>query len=258
MSGRLADKVALVTGGGGGIGSATARLFCEQGARVALIDWNGETVEAVAESIRTGVPGAQVLALTADVSQEAEAQAAVERVIVGLGEIAVLVNNAGVREYFPIAEATRESWDRILGVNLLGAANFSKAALPSLRRTRGASIVNVSSTYGVTGRAGMGQYDATKAALLALTRTLAFEEAPHGVRVNAVCPGYTLTPFHVARAKAQGRTEAELRAEPVEGCLLGRWADAREAAYPILWLASDEASYVTAATFMVDGGRPVL
>src|SRR3712207_703294 len=100
----------------------------------------------------------------------------------------------------------------------------------------------------------MGQSDATKAAILSMTRTLAFEEARHCVRVNAVCPGATLTPFHLRRFAAQGRTREELEAERLEGCLVGRWAAPREIAFPILWLASDEASYVTAATLMADGG----
>jgi meso-butanediol dehydrogenase/(S,S)-butanediol dehydrogenase/diacetyl reductase len=254
----VAGRVAIVTGGGGGIGSATARLFCEEGARVVIADANTAAVEAAAARIRGDVPAADILALTGDVSREEDAERVVAAAREAFGEIAILVNNAAIREYLPIAEATRETWERVLGVNLLGAANFSKAALPSLRRSKGASIVNVSSTYGVTGRAGMGQYDAAKAALLALTRTLAFEEAAHGVRVNAICPGYTLTPFHVERARVAGRSEAELRAEHVEACLLHRWADPREVAFPILWLASDEASYVTASTFMIDGGRPYL
>jgi NAD(P)-dependent dehydrogenase (short-subunit alcohol dehydrogenase family) len=104
----------------------------------------------------------------------------------------------------------------------------------------------------------MGQYDATKAAILGVTRTMAFEEAPHGVRVNAVCPGATLTPFHVRRAQQKGRSAADLQEEHLQDCLMHRWCDPREVAYPILWLASGEASYITATTLMVDGGRPVM
>ena len=100
----------------------------------------------------------------------------------------------------------------------------------------------------------MGQYDATKAAILALTRTLAFEEAAHGVRVNAVCPGFTLTPFHVRRAKADGRAIGDLRREAERSCIMQRWAEPREIACPILWLASDEASYLNGTTIWADGG----
>ena len=104
----------------------------------------------------------------------------------------------------------------------------------------------------------MGQYDVAKAGIISMTKTLAFEEAKHGLRANAVCPGLTLTPFHLRRAEAAGRTRGDLDAEAKGGCLAGRWAEPREIAYPILWLASDEASYVTASAIMVDGGRFVL
>lgn len=104
----------------------------------------------------------------------------------------------------------------------------------------------------------MGQYDAAKAGIISMTKTLAFEEAMHGIRANAVCPGLTLTPFHLRRAEAAGRTRKDLDAEAAGGCLARRWAEPREIAYPILWLASDEASYITATAIMVDGGRFVL
>jgi NAD(P)-dependent dehydrogenase (short-subunit alcohol dehydrogenase family) len=168
------------------------------------------------------------------------------------------VNNAGVREYWRLADAPAESWQNILGINLLGYAYMAKAAIPALRKSGKGCIVNISSTYGVTGRSGMGQYDATKAGIIALTRTLAFEEIEHGIRVNAVCPGSTLTTFHIKRAQAAGRTADELRKDKLKDCLMQRWAEPREAAYPILWLASEEASYITASTLMADGGRPVM
>jgi NAD(P)-dependent dehydrogenase (short-subunit alcohol dehydrogenase family) len=255
MTKRLAGKSAIVTGGGGGIGSATARLFCEQGARVALVDHDVEACEAAARAIRAAVPGAELLCLKADVSREDDAIATLDKVTAAWGDLHILVNNAGIREYLSLADATPESWERIIGVNLLGAAYFSKAALPSMRRAGGASIVNISSTYGVDGRAGMGQYDCTKAALLSFTRTLAFEEAAHGIRVNSICPGYIVTPFHTRRFNT---TETALKGQSIEYCLMKRWADPREIAFPILWLASDEASYITATEIMVDGGRPVV
>ena len=118
--------------------------------------------------------------------------------------------------------------------------------------------MNVSSVYGVRGRRGMGQYDTTKAAVLGLTRALAVEEAPHGIRVNAVCPGSTITPYHIRRAADQGQTEAELRRRTANENLLGRWAEPREIAHPILFLACEESSYITGATLMVDAGKSVL
>ena len=146
----------------------------------------------------------------------------------------------------------------LFGINLLGAANYCRAALPALRDAGKASIVNVSSCYAVTGRAGMGLYDATKAGLLALTRTLAFEEAAHGVRTNAVCPGSTLTEFHIERARAAGKSLDALKGERSDNSLLARWASPEEIAWPVLWLASDEASFITGTTLMVDGGLHVM
>jgi meso-butanediol dehydrogenase/(S,S)-butanediol dehydrogenase/diacetyl reductase len=157
-----------------------------------------------------------------------------------------------------VADATPAQWQAMVGVNLVGAANYCKAALPALRRSGRGSIVNVSSCYAVTGRKGMGLYDATKAGMLAMTRTLAFEESAHGVRANAVCPGSTLTDFHVARASAAGKNIDTLKTERQDTSLLGRWAAPEEIAWPILWLASDEASFITGTTLMVDGGLHVM
>jgi meso-butanediol dehydrogenase/(S,S)-butanediol dehydrogenase/diacetyl reductase len=146
----------------------------------------------------------------------------------------------------------------MVGVNLIGCANYAKAALPALRLSGKGSIVNVASCYAVTGRKGMGLYDATKAAQLAMTRTLAFEEASHGVRVNAVCPGSTLTDFHINKATAAGKDIEKLKTERQTTSLLGRWASPEEIAAPILWLASDEASFITGTSLMVDGGLSIM
>lgn len=259
MPGRMAGRVALVTGGGGGIGEATARLFAEEGAVVAVVDVERTTADGAAAGIVAAVPGAQVLPLTADLAQEDEARRAVEATVARFGALHCLVNVAGIRLYVPLAEADAEGWQRILGVNLLAVAHCCKAALPSLRAAGGGTIVNVSSVYGLMGRAGMGQYDTTKAALLGFTRALAVEEAPHGIRVNAVCPAGTITPYHIQRAAEQGISEAELRrARSRDNGLLGRWAEPREVAYPILFLACAESSFVTGATLMVDAGRSIL
>jgi NAD(P)-dependent dehydrogenase (short-subunit alcohol dehydrogenase family) len=254
---RLDGKVAIITGGAGGIGAATGQLFCEEGARVVLVDLEGSPLAEVAANIRQRVPAAVVQEIEADVGVEASAATIVARVLAEQGSLDVLVNIAGIRSYEPLAEAKAETWQKILSVNLLSYAYLAREALPALRRSGRGAIVNVSSTHAVNPRVGMGQYDVTKAGILSMTRTLAFEEAPHRVRVNAVCPGLTLTPFHVRRAMASGRTEADLRTEQVDHNLQRRWADAREVAFPILWLASDEASFITASTVMVDGGTRV-
>ena len=254
MAGRLNGKIAMITGGASGIGAATANLFCLEGAKVALVDVDRKKGEEEAARISRKIPSAQILPLTADVSSREQTNDAVSRTVVEFGGLDVLVNNAAMREYFPLAEAPEESWQRIIATNILGVANCCQAALPVLRRANGASIVNMSSVFGVVGRKGMGQYDATKAAILGLTRALAAEEAPYGVRVNAVCPGSTLTPFTLSRAKARGMTEKDLREKGFAPSLLNRWATPEEIAYPVLWLASDEASFITGAVVMADGG----
>lgn len=258
MPGRMAGRVALVTGGGGGIGEATGRLFAEEGAAVTLLDADAAAVESSAAGILSAVPGARVQALTGDVTRESDVRRMVDEAAARWGALHTLVNVAGVRVYAPLADADAADWERIIGVNLLGTAHCCKAALPRLRAAGRGTIVNVSSVYGVMGRAGMGQYDTTKAAVLGFTRSLAVEEAPHRIRVNAVCPGGTITPYHVRRAAARGVSEDEMRTQRAGDNLLGRWAEPREVAYPILFLASDESSFVTGATLMVDAGRSIL
>ncbi len=254
---RLKDKVAIASGGAGGIGAATGRLFCEEGARVVLVDRDPEAMAAVAADIRGAVPGAALLDLVLDTADEASAPRIVAETRRVFGRIDILVNNAGIRSYEPLAEAKADTWRRILAVNLLSHAFLTREALPALRQARG-SVVNIASTHAANPRAGMGQYDATKAAIVSMTKTLAFEEAAHGVRVNAVCPGATFTPFHKKRAEALGRTQADIDREAETTCLMRRWATPLEIAYPILWLASDEASYITGAALMADGGRLVV
>jgi NAD(P)-dependent dehydrogenase (short-subunit alcohol dehydrogenase family) len=252
--GRLDGRVAIITGGAGGIGAATGRLFCEQGARVVLVDVDPEAMAAACNGIRSHVAGAQVSDCIADVGREASAAKIVAHAERAFGGIDVLVNNAGIRSYEPLAEAKRETWERILAVNLLSYAYLTREALPALRASGRGSIVNVSSMHAFIPRAGMGQYDVTKSGIVSMTRTLAFEEARHGVRVNAVCPGATLTPFHERRFAAAGQTREEIDAIAARGCVLRRWASPREIAFPILWLASEEASYVTGTALMADGG----
>lgn len=257
MSARLQGKAALVTGGGAGIGAAIARLFCAEGAAVTLVDMDAAALERTAAVIGAEIAGARIAHFAADVADALQAQAAVDHALAAHGRLDVLVNNAAMRNYAALADATPQEWQAVLGVNLMGTASYCRAALPALRAGGKGSIVNVSSCYAVAGRKGMGLYDASKAGMLALTRTLAHEEAAHGVRVNAVCPGSTLTDFHVGRARASGKDLEKLKTERQDTSLLGRWADPVEIAWPVLWLAGDEASFITGTTLMVDGGLHV-
>ncbi len=248
----------MITGGGGGIGAATARVFCEEGAAVILVDANAQALANVAEDLLGRDPAAKVRTYVADVANADQAAEAAELAANVFGRLDVLVNNAAMRNYSALADATPAEWQSMVSVNLVGTSNYCKAALPLLRQAGSASIVNVSSCYAVTGRKGMGLYDATKAGMLAMTRTLAFEEAAHGVRANAICPGSTLTDFHVNRAQAAGKSVAMLKTQRQDTSLMGRWASADEIAWPILWLASDEASFITGTTLMVDGGLSIM
>jgi NAD(P)-dependent dehydrogenase (short-subunit alcohol dehydrogenase family) len=247
----MTGRVGLVTGGGGGIGEATARLFAEEGGAVAIVDVDRGAADAAAAGIAAAVPGARVLPLAADVARETEARRAVDETVARFGALHALVNVAGIRVYTPLAEATAEDWTRIVAVNVLATAFCAKAAVPPLRRVGNGTVVNVSSV--------MGQYDTTKAAVLGFTRALAVEEAPHGIRVNAVCPGGTITPYHIERAAQRGVSEETLRrARADDNGLFGRWAEPREIAYPILFLSCPESSFVTGTTLLVDAGKSII
>ena len=255
---RLAGKSALITGGAAGIGAAMAELFCSEGAAVTLIDIDSALLVQTCAAIKQKVPDARVAHFTANVADAGAAYAAVAHALAAHSQLDILVNNAAMRNNASLADATPGEWLAVLSVNLMGAASYCRAALPALRKRGNASIVNVSSCYAVTGRTGMGLYDATKAGLLALTRTLAHEEAAHGIRVNAICPGSTLTDFHLNKARAAGKAVEQLQTERQNTSLLGRWATPMEIALPVLWLASDEASFITGTTLMVDGGLHVM
>ena len=257
MGARLAGKVALVTGGGGGIGEATARLFWEEGAKVMLVDIDDAAARAAAA--RIDPDGDRTDAVAADLASEAAAEAAVRQTTARFGKIDVLANVAAVRVYGPVTEATAESWHHIIGANLLAVAYTCKFAIPAMVANGGGSIINVSSANATVGRPGMAQYDATKSAVIALTRAIACDHADQGIRANTLSPGPTLTLFHVRRRAEQtgeslADAEAALRAAGSANTLLKRQAEPQEIAAALLFLASDESSYITGTNLYVDGG----
>ena len=254
MTDRLSQRAAIITGAARGIGYATARLFAREGADLGLIDRDGEALAGAAGQLAAEAPERTILWRAADIADHDGAAAAIDQLATELGRLDILVNNAAARAFGPLAETTPGSWETILQTNVTGLAMCARAALVHLRKCGQGSIVNVSSVFAIAGRANMGQYDASKAATLALTRVLACEEARFGIRVNAVCPSSTWTPWTSGRAQARGMSVEELKAKGAVPCLLERWAEPEEVAFPILWLASAEASFITGIALPVDGG----
>jgi 2-hydroxycyclohexanecarboxyl-CoA dehydrogenase len=254
----MLGKTAIVTGGGRGIGATIGELFCVEGGAVMLFDRDPTILNETISHIRSLVPQARIDSFVGDVSDYDHAVRAVEHTVNSFGGFNVLVNNAAVRNHSSVVESDAEEWNRLFSINVLGAVNFCKAAMGQLRQAGSASIVNMSSCYGVMGRKGMPIYDVTKAALISLTRTLAHEEAAKGIRANAVCPGGTLTPFTIGRGVAAGRDPEDMKRDVKPESLLRRWAMPQEIAYPVLWLASDESSYMTGTTILVDGGLHIM
>jgi NAD(P)-dependent dehydrogenase (short-subunit alcohol dehydrogenase family) len=220
---------------------------------VAIADVDGARGRAVAEELRAG--GARALFVETRTEREADCAAFIATTHRELGRLDVLVNNAGMRLYQTVVEASEESWDAILAVNVKGYAFCAKAAIPLMRAGGGGSIVNVSSIRAVVAGGNMAQYDTTKAAVAGLTRALALDHADEGIRVNAVCPGPIFTRFHERRAAAAGQPAEQFKADFGKGTMLGRAGTPAEVAACILFLASDDASYVTGTSLFVDGGH---
>jgi 2-hydroxycyclohexanecarboxyl-CoA dehydrogenase len=194
----------------------------------------------------------------ADVGTEAACLGFVNGAAQKFGRLDILINNAGIRKYEKVDEASAESWNEILSVNLMSYVFCAKAAVPLMRRNKGGAIVNVASVRSVVAGGGNVQYDTTKAAVAGLTRALAADHSPDGIRVNAVGPGPIFTPFHQRRIAAAGETVEQYNAKAAQGTMLQRPGRAEEVAAAILFLASDDASYVTGALLFVDGGMTAL
>jgi len=243
----FAGKVVLVTGGGNGIGAATCRDFAAAGARVAVLDRLAEAAATVVEDIARH--GGSATAHAVDVSDRSAFADAAAAIAAAAGGIDILVNGAGTTVRRMIAEMGPEDWDRVISVNLTGAFNGIQAVLPHMRRRGGGAIVNVASIAGQRiSFGGTANYTASKAGLPGLTRHAAYELAPDGIRVNAVCPGPTATAFGGAVPSEQNKA-ARARKIP-----LGRMCEPEDIADPILFLAGPAARMITGVALTVDGG----
>jgi meso-butanediol dehydrogenase/(S,S)-butanediol dehydrogenase/diacetyl reductase len=229
--------------------------FARDGWRVAFLDASREDGRRTAS--RAGRPGRRVVFVEGDAAREADARRLVAAAVDSWGRLDALVANAGARVYGRLLDATEADWERIVAVNLKGVAYACRAALPPmLRRGRGA-IVAISSANALVGRAGMPLYDATKAAVCSLIRSLAVEHGKDGIRANAVLPGFTLTDFHVRAAARAGRSASSVRRAARGYGLLGRPAEPAEIAGAVRFLAGDDAAMVTGQSLLVDAGMSV-
>jgi NAD(P)-dependent dehydrogenase (short-subunit alcohol dehydrogenase family) len=244
-------KTVLITGAAKGIGHAVARRMAQDGARVAMIDRDGDALADAAAALNQITPGS-ALALTADVSRSTEVTSAVASAVAHFGGIDVLVNNAGIHFARALDEYTDEEWQRIFAINVNGAFYVTRAALPALRRSRG-SVVMVSSMTALVGQDRGAAYVASKGALVSMTKALALELAGDGIRVNCVCPAGVDTPLMRSWAATLPDPEAVLRGQ-ADMHLLKRLATAADIAETIAFLASPAASFITGTIVPIDGG----
>ncbi|GBC81824.1 Dihydroanticapsin 7-dehydrogenase [bacterium HR10] len=251
---RFRNKRALVTGGASGIGRAVVERFVAEGAAVALSDLDGEAARALVEELRAR--GAQVTAVIGDVSELHDAERMVAEAVAFLGGLDILINNAGIETIGSVTTARDEEWERQIAVNLNGVYRMSRFAIPEIIRAGGGAIVNIASVGGLVAVREFSAYGASKAAVIQLTRSMAADYAEHGIRVNCICPGPVDTPLleRACRRVSGDKSPEQIRRMYADFTLLKRIARPEEIASCVAFLASEEASYVTGAVLVVDGG----
>ena len=250
MDVNVKDKVVVITGAGGGIGRATALRFAASGARVIATDLDETVARATADAIEAA--GGEALALAHDVSSEAAWLDILGRAEERFGGVDVLVNNAGIFIIAPIETTTLDQWEKIMAINVTGTFLGAKHVVPYLRKRGGGSIINMSSVSGVRGSANDAAYGASKGAVTLFTMHLAAELGPENIRVNAVAPTLVRTAMADYATRESGSSLEELGRQL---SVLGRLAEPDDVAAMVVFLASDQACYLTASTYMVDGGQ---
>ena len=247
----LAGEVALVTGGGSGIGRATALLLAREGAAVAVVDLDEARAQAVALEIES--EGGQAIAVRCDVSQAAECQRAIQETVATFGRLDILFNNAGIILRASVLEISEDEWDRVMAVNVKSIYLMSRLAIPVMEMGGGGAIVNTGSGWGLTGGRDAVSYCASKGAVVNMTRAMALDHASQKIRVNCVCPGDTDTGMLRSEAQQLGASTEAFLAEAADRPL-GRIGKPEDIAQAVLYLASEASSFVTGATLVVDGG----
>jgi len=248
---RLENKKAIVTGGAGGIGRATCLAFAAEGAQVAVVDLNLQAAQAVADEIRAA--GGTAIAVGADVSREPDIERVVAETLDAFGGVDVVFNNAGIIRRTTAEETTVEEWDRVFGVNVRAIFLMCKHVVPVMAAGGGGSIVNTGSGWGLKGGGRAISYCASKGAVVNMTRALAIDHGGQGIRVNSVNPGDVNTGMLRDEARQLAQDAGSFLAEAADRPL-GRMGEPEEIAAAVVWLASDESSYVTGSALVVDGG----
>jgi NAD(P)-dependent dehydrogenase (short-subunit alcohol dehydrogenase family) len=249
MTTKLAERVAVITGGASGIGAATARLFAAEGARVALVDQDATLLQ---ETVH-GIGADRALALDADVTDAAAARAGVAHVLDAWGRIDVVMTAAGISVGGTVATIEEALWDRVFAVNVKGTYLWLRAALPHMIERGSGAIVMIASQLAVSSGGNNAAYIASKGAIVSLTRTMAVDHAPHGIRVNALMPGVIDTPMPRRSLQRYADPEAT-RARWMARHPLGRFGRPEEVAKAALYLASDDSAFTTGSLLFVDGG----